>query len=104
MMHIKLTPFFFLHKDKAKHWLGTPSVTIQSWGQMQKEFLKYLPIGRTNQMRRAITSFSQNPSELFHGNWERLRNSWESVTIMSYPNDNWCSVSMTVFPNHTAKW
>ena len=57
----------FSLKDKAKQWLGTLSVTIQPWDQMQKEFLKkFFPIGRTNQMRRAITSFSQNPGELFH--------------------------------------
>jgi len=41
---------------------------------MQEEFhKKYYPIGRTNQMRRAITSFSQNPGELFHETWERLK-------------------------------
>jgi len=47
---------------------------IQTCDQTQKEFLnKYYPIGRTNQMLRAITSFFQNPGELFHETWERLR-------------------------------
>ena len=64
---LRLTLFPLLLKDKAKHWLGTLNVVIQTWDQMQKEFLqKYYPLGCTNQMRRAITSFSQNPSELFH--------------------------------------
>jgi len=49
-------------------------VTTQTWDQMQKEFLKkYYPIGRKNQMHRAITSFAQNPRELFHETWKRLR-------------------------------
>ena len=64
---LRLTIFPFSLKDKAKHWLGTLNVTVQTWDQMQKEFLKkYYPIGQTNQMRKAITSFSQNPDELFH--------------------------------------
>jgi len=52
----------------------TLNVTIQTWDPMQKEFVKkYYPIGQTNQMCRAITSFAQNPGELFHETWERLR-------------------------------
>lgn len=70
----KLILFPFSLKDKAKHWLGTLNVVIQTWDQLQKEFLKkYYPIGKTNQMRRAITNFSQISGEAFHETWERLR-------------------------------
>ena len=69
----KLILFPFSLKDKAKYWLGTLNVTVQTWDQMQKEFLKkYYPIGRTNQMRRAIINFSQLPNEQFYETWERL--------------------------------
>ena len=64
-LRLALLPFPL--KNKTKYWLVTLSVIIQSWDQMQKKFLKkYFPIGRTNQMRRAITSFSPNPCELIH--------------------------------------
>jgi len=46
---LRLTLFPFSLKDKAKYWLGTLNVTIQTWDQMQKEFLKkYYPIGQAN--------------------------------------------------------
>ena len=64
---LRLTLFPFSLKDKAKHWLRTLNVTIQTWNQMQNEFLKkYYLMGRTNQLGRVITSFSQNSAELFH--------------------------------------
>jgi hypothetical protein len=41
---------------------------------MQREFLKkYFPIGKTNQYRKAITSFSQVEGEMFHETWERMK-------------------------------
>lgn len=40
---------------------------------MQHEFLKkYFTIGKTNQIRRDITSFSQIEGEPFHETWERM--------------------------------
>ena len=64
---LSLTLFCFSLKHKAKHWLEILSLTIQFWDKIQNEFLKkYFPIGRTNQMRRATTSFSQNLGNLFH--------------------------------------
>ena len=42
----KLILFPFSLKDKAKYWLGTLNVAVQTWDQMQKEFhKKYYPIG-----------------------------------------------------------
>ena len=68
---------------------------------MQKEFLKkYCPIGRTNQMRRSITSFSQNPGELFHDTWEKLWDLFRKCPIMLYPNGNWCNTFTIVYPKH----
>lgn len=52
--------FLFLLKEKVKHWLKylTSTITIQSWKELPREFLKkHLPIGKTNQFRQAITFF-----------------------------------------------
>ena len=56
-LRLKLFPFFL--KDRAKYWLNSiDTVTISTWDQLQREFLKkYFPIGKTNQIRKAITSF-----------------------------------------------
>lgn len=72
-LRLKLFPFSL--KDKAKHWLNSlDSLIITTWDHLQKEFLKkYFPIGKINQIRRAITSFSQLDGELFHETWERLK-------------------------------
>ena len=71
---LKLTLFPFSLKDKAKYWLGTIGRPIKACDEMQKEFLKkFYPIGRTNTMRRAITSFTQTPGEMIHESWERLK-------------------------------
>jgi hypothetical protein len=52
--------------------LETNSIT--SWAQMQHEFLKkYFTIGKTNQIRNAITGFSQIEGEPFHETWERMK-------------------------------
>ena len=71
---LRLKLFLFSLKDKAKHWLNSDSISISTWDHLQREFLKkYFPIGKTNQIRKAITSFSQLEGELFHETWERLR-------------------------------
>ena len=72
---LRLTLFPFSLKDKAKHWLKTlETIRITTWNQMQTEFLKkFFPIGRTNQFRRALTSFSQPEGEQFHETWERFK-------------------------------
>jgi hypothetical protein len=41
---------------------------------LQQEFLKkYFSIGKTNDIRRAITGISQYEGEQFHETWERLK-------------------------------
>jgi hypothetical protein len=41
---------------------------------MQHEFLKkYFTIGRTNQIQKAITGFSQIEGEPFYETWERMK-------------------------------
>lgn len=72
---LRLKLFSFSLKDKAKHWLNSlDSLTITIWDHLQKEFLKkYFPIRKINQIRRAITNFSQLDGVLFHETWERLR-------------------------------
>ena len=72
-LRMRLFPFSL--KDKVKHWLNSlPQDSITSWAQMQQEFLKkYFPIGKTNQIRKAITGFSQIDGESFHETWERMK-------------------------------
>jgi hypothetical protein len=49
-------------------------ISITSWAQMQQEFLKkYFTIGKTNQIRKVITGFSQIDGESFHETWERIK-------------------------------
>ena len=70
--HLKLFPFSL--RDKAKHWLKTlePN-TITTWVKLQQDFLhKFFPISKTNQIRRAVTNFTQIDGETFHETWERL--------------------------------
>ena len=72
-LRLKLFPFFL--KDRAKYWLNLiDTVTISTWNQLQREFLKkYFPIRKTNKIRKAITSFFQSDGEMFHETWKRLK-------------------------------
>jgi hypothetical protein len=65
---LRMHLFPFSLKDKAKYWLNSLETnSITSWAQMQHEFLKkYFTIGKTNQIRKAITGFSQIKGEPFH--------------------------------------
>ena len=62
---LKMFLFPFSLKDKANYWLGTlPANSITTWAQLQQKFLdKYFSVGKTNQYRRAITSFAQTDNE-----------------------------------------
>ena len=71
---LKMTLFQFSLKDKAKHWFRTLEIPPTTWELLQREFLKkYFPIGKTNQIRRSLTNFSQAEREQFHETWERLK-------------------------------
>uniref|UniRef100_A0A803MP09 Retrotransposon gag domain-containing protein n=1 Tax=Chenopodium quinoa TaxID=63459 RepID=A0A803MP09_CHEQI len=68
---IRMRLFNFSLKEKAKEWLNNRNVT--TWAQLQKDFLKkFYSIGKLSDMRRAITTFSQKPNELFYEAWERF--------------------------------
>jgi hypothetical protein len=56
-LRMRLFPFSL--KDKAEYWLNSLETnSIISWAQMQHEFLKkYFTIGKTSQIRKAITGF-----------------------------------------------
>ena len=83
---LRLFPFSF--KDKAKHWLNfLPTNSITTWDQLQLRFLeKYFPIGKTNQLRRAITNFAQMDGEQFHEMWERLRDILQQCLYHQVPD------------------
>jgi hypothetical protein len=68
--------FPFSLKGKAKYWLNSlVTNSITSCAQMQHKFLKkyFITIGKTNQIRKAITGFSQIEGEPFHETWERMK-------------------------------
>jgi hypothetical protein len=79
-LRMRLFPFSF--KDKAKHWLNSLAHnSITFWAQMQQEFLKkYFPIGKTNQIRKAIAGFSQIDGESFLETWERMKGPFTKVS------------------------
>ena len=58
---LKMRLFPFSLKDRAKYWFNSlPASSIFSWTNLQRAFLtKYFPSGKTTELRRAITSFSQ---------------------------------------------
>jgi hypothetical protein len=60
---MRLFPFSL--KERVKHWFHSLAPnSITSWTQLQQEFLKkYFPIGKTNDIRRAITNISQYEGE-----------------------------------------
>lgn len=50
------------------------TIRIQLWEELQMEFLKkYFLIGKTNQFRRAITSFTVHEGESFHQPYECMK-------------------------------
>ncbi|CAN6455423.1 unnamed protein product [Victoria cruziana] len=73
---LRLRLFPFSLKERARDWLKSlpPSVSIATWEDLQREFLKkYFPIGKTNHYRRAISLFSALEGESFHQAWERMK-------------------------------
>ncbi|CAN6462305.1 unnamed protein product [Victoria cruziana] len=73
---LRLRLFPFSLKDRARDWLKSflPAVSIDTWEDLQREFLKkYFPIGKTNHYRRAISLFTALEGESFHQAWERMK-------------------------------
>ncbi|CAN6446970.1 unnamed protein product [Victoria cruziana] len=73
---LRLRLFPFSLKERARDWLKSlpPSVSIDTWEDLQREFLKkYFPIGKTNHYRRAISLFLALEGESFHQAWERMK-------------------------------
>ncbi|CAN6455140.1 unnamed protein product [Victoria cruziana] len=73
---LRLRLFSLSLKERARDWLKTlpPSVSIATWEDLQREFLKkYFPIGKTNHYRRAISLFLALEGESFHQAWERMK-------------------------------
>ncbi|CAN6462491.1 unnamed protein product [Victoria cruziana] len=73
-MRMRLFPFSL--KDRARDCLKSlpPAVSIDTWEDLQREFLKkYFPIGKTNHYRRVISLFTALEGESFHQAWERMK-------------------------------
>ncbi|CAN6487370.1 unnamed protein product [Victoria cruziana] len=73
---LRLRLFPFSLKERARDWLKSipPSVSIATWEELQREFLKkYFPIGKTNHYRKAISMFEALEGESFHQAWERMK-------------------------------
>jgi hypothetical protein len=82
---MRLFPFSL--KERAKHWFHSLAPnSITSWAQLQQEFLKkYFSIGKTNNIRRAITSISQYEGEQLYETWERLKDLLRSCPHYAVP-------------------
>ncbi|CAN6456057.1 unnamed protein product [Victoria cruziana] len=73
---LRLRLFRISLKEKARDWLKSipPSVSITTWEDLQREFLKkYFPIGKTNHYKRAISIFAALEGKSFHQAWERMK-------------------------------
>ncbi|CAN6458761.1 unnamed protein product [Victoria cruziana] len=73
---LRLRLFPFSLKEGARDWLKSipPSVSIATWEELQREFLKkYFPIGKTNHYKKAISIFAALEGESFHQAWERMK-------------------------------
>jgi hypothetical protein len=84
---LKLRMFPFSLKDKARSWFNSlePN-SIHSWAEMQMKFLKkYFPMGKTSDIRRAITGFTQIDQKQFHETWERLKDLLKSCPHHAVP-------------------
>ena len=84
---LKMRLFIFALKDRAKHlFQSLEPDSITSWNQLQQVFIKqYFPIGRTNDIRRAITSITQYEGEPFHETWERFKDLFRSCPHHAVP-------------------
>ena len=84
---LRMCLFPFALKERAKHWFHSLDLdSITSCDQLQQVFIKeYLPIERTNNTRRAITSISQYEGEPFHETWERLKDLHRSCPHHAVP-------------------
>jgi hypothetical protein len=84
---LRMHLFPFSLEKRAKHWFHSlvPN-SITSWAQLQQEFLKkYFSIGKTNDIRRAITSISQYEGEKLYETWERLKDILRSCPHHAVP-------------------
>jgi hypothetical protein len=91
MNTIKLKPFPFSLKDKAKTWLhNLRSGSIRVWDEMQQQFLKkFFLYYRTSSFKRQITTFTKKPGETVYQCWDRYRDCLIHVLIMVLKHGDW---------------
>jgi hypothetical protein len=71
-VRLRLFPFSLL--GKAKTWFYTYKEAFNTWDACSNAFLvKYFPVGKTNALRKRITSFEQLQDETVLEAWERLQ-------------------------------
>jgi hypothetical protein len=72
---VRLRPFPFSLKEKAKAWLNSNVPrSITSWEILVTKFLnKFFPMSKTNALRREITDFTQEEHEKFYESWEKFK-------------------------------
>ncbi|CAA6664216.1 unnamed protein product [Spirodela intermedia] len=64
---IKMKLFPYTLRDKASHWLSTLDRELTSWKDIEQAFLrKFYPLGKTQNMRKYIWSFSQRLGKILH--------------------------------------
>ncbi|KAJ9535149.1 hypothetical protein OSB04_un001772 [Centaurea solstitialis] len=73
---IRLKLFSFSLKDGAKEWLeGHEPNFFTTWDALAKAFItRYFPPGKTANLTKAITNFTQGPMEELYEAWERFKN------------------------------
>ncbi|KAJ9567329.1 hypothetical protein OSB04_003295 [Centaurea solstitialis] len=73
---IRLKLFSFSLKDGAKEWLeGHEPNFFTTWDALAKAFItRFFPPGKTANLTKAITNFTQGPMEELYEAWERFKN------------------------------
>ena len=71
---MKMKLFSATLRDRAKDWFLKLGKEFTSWIEMEEEFFrKNYSVGKTTSVMKAMSEFTQGPSETFHEAWERLR-------------------------------
>jgi hypothetical protein len=70
-VRLRLFPFSLL--GKVKQWFYSNKETVSTWEKCSNAFLaKFFPLGKTNALRKKISTFQQLTDETIVDAWERL--------------------------------
>ena len=91
-IRLRLFPFSLL--GKAKQWFYQNKEVVSTWDKCSTVFLaKFFPLGKTNALRRRISSFQQTGMESIPEVWERLQEYILPVLTMGWMSGSYSKAS-----------